>query len=123
MLCAEPKTNTYVSGRLGVALGGGTARAFAHVGVLKVLAEAGLSPNILSGTSFGALIAAHYALYEDADKLWRWAETFPAAEVWQHGLDFGLHRAALVEGDRVLRAGRRGERLLHAAGIEAAQLR
>lgn len=87
--------------RFGVALGGGTARAFAHVGVLKVLADAGLSPGLLSGTSFGALIAAHYALYEDAEALWRWAETFPAREVWQQGLDFGLHRAALVEGGRV----------------------
>ena len=86
---------------LGIALGGGTARAFAHVGVLKVLAEAGLEPNVLSGTSFGALIAAHYALYKDADKLWAWAKTFPAREVWQHGLDFGLHRAALVEGGRI----------------------
>ena len=90
-----------VSPRFGVALGGGTARAFAHVGVLKVLAEAGLSPDVLSGTSFGALIAAHYALYQDADKLTHWAATFPAREVWGHGLDFGLHRAALVEGGRI----------------------
>ena len=92
----DPKPN-----RLGVALGGGTARAFAHVGVLKVLAAAGLEPDVLSGTSFGALIAAHYALYGDADKLTRWAETFPAREVWRHGLDFGLHKAALVEGGRI----------------------
>ena len=90
-----------LSPRFGVALGGGTARAFAHVGVLKVLADAGLSPDVLSGTSFGALIAAHYALYQDADKLTRWAATFPAREVWGHGLDFGLHRAALVEGGRI----------------------
>ena len=89
------------SPRFGVALGGGTARAFAHVGVLKVLADAGLSPDVLAGTSFGALIAAHYALYQNADKLTRWAETFPAREVWGHGLDFGLHRAALVEGGRI----------------------
>ncbi len=87
--------------RFGVALGGGTARAFAHVGVLKVLDEAGTPPQVLSGTSFGALIAAHYALYRDAAALRRWAETFPASEVWQQGLDFGLHRAALVEGGRI----------------------
>ena len=85
----------------GFALGGGTARAFAHVGVLKVLDEAGLAPDVLSGTSFGALIAAHYALYQDAPALWRWAETFPAGVVWRQGLDFGLHRAALVEGGRI----------------------
>ena len=93
--------NAPQSSNLGVALGGGTARAFAHIGVLKVLAEAGLSPQVLSGTSFGALIAAHYALYRDADKLWAWAATFPARAVWQRGLDFGLHKAALVEGGRI----------------------
>lgn len=87
--------------RFGIALGGGTARAFAHVGVLKVLNEAGTPPDVLAGTSFGALIAAHYALYNDAEKLWRWAETFPAGEVWRQGVDFGLHRAALVEGGRI----------------------
>lgn len=89
--------------RFGVALGGGTARAFAHVGVLKVLDRAGASPDVLAGTSFGALVAAHYALHKDAAKLWRWAETFPAEEVWRQGVDFGLHRAALVEGGRVER--------------------
>ena len=87
--------------RFGVALGGGTARAFAHVGVLNVLDEAGVRPDVLSGTSFGALIAAHYALYGDAEALRRWAESFPAGELWRQGLDFGLHRAALVEGGRV----------------------
>lgn len=89
--------------RFGVALGGGTARAFAHVGVLRVLDEAGTPPEVLAGTSFGALVAAHYALHRDAERLWRWAETFPAAEVWRQGLDFGLHRAALVEGGRIER--------------------
>ena len=87
--------------RFGVALGGGTARAFAHVGVLRVLDEAGTPPEVLAGTSFGALVAAHYALYRDADKLRRWAETFPAGEVWRQGIDFGLHRAALVEGGKI----------------------
>lgn len=89
--------------RLGLALGGGTARAFAHVGVIKVLNEEGLKPDIVSGTSFGALIAAHYALHADADKLWHWAETFPVAEMWRQGLDFGLHKAALIEGGRIER--------------------
>ncbi len=87
--------------RFGVALGGGTARAFAHVGVLKVLDEAGRPPDVLAGTSFGALIAAHYALYGDTEALWTWAERFPAAQLWRQGLDFGLHRAALIEGGRV----------------------
>ena len=87
--------------RFGVALGGGTARAFAHVGVLGVLDGTGTPPDVLAGTSFGALVAAHYALYKDAAKLRRWAETFPAGEVWRQGMDFGLHRAALVEGGKI----------------------
>lgn len=87
--------------RFGLALGGGTARAFAHVGVIQVLDEAGIRPDIVSGTSFGALIAAHYALFADADRLAHWAETFPVAEVWRQGWDFGLHRAALVEGGKI----------------------
>lgn len=57
----------------------------------------------MSGTSFGALIAAHYALFADVDELVRWAETFPVADVWRQGLDFGLHRAALVEGGKIER--------------------
>lgn len=89
--------------RFGLALGGGTARAFAHVGVLDVLAEAGLAPDIVSGTSFGALIAAHYALFADTEKLVHWTHSFPTLEVWEQGLDFGLHRAALVEGGRIER--------------------
>ena len=46
---------------LGLALGGGGARGFAHIGILKVLEMEGLHPDCLSGTSMGAIIAALYA--------------------------------------------------------------
>jgi NTE family protein len=45
---------------IGLALGGGFARGMAHVGVLKVLEEAGIPVNIIAGTSVGALIGAAY---------------------------------------------------------------
>ncbi len=45
----------------GLALGGGAARGFAHVGVLQVLEENGLRPNVVTGTSAGSLVAAMYA--------------------------------------------------------------
>ncbi|MEY4506957.1 MAG: hypothetical protein RL297_1535 [Pseudomonadota bacterium] len=45
----------------GLALGGGAARGFAHVGVLQVLEENGLRPNVVTGTSAGSLVAALYA--------------------------------------------------------------
>src|SRR5258708_163335 len=47
--------------RIGLALGGGAARGFAHVGVIAVLEEAGLRPNLVVGTSAGSLVAALYA--------------------------------------------------------------
>jgi NTE family protein len=46
---------------IGLALGGGAARGFAHVGVIAVLEEAGLRPQLVVGTSAGSLVAALYA--------------------------------------------------------------
>ena len=47
--------------RIGLALGGGAAKGFAHVGVIAVLEEAGLRPAYVVGTSAGSLVAALYA--------------------------------------------------------------
>ena len=47
--------------KIGLALGGGAARGFAHVGVIAVLEEAGLRPQLVVGTSAGSLVAAMYA--------------------------------------------------------------
>ena len=47
--------------RVGLALGGGAARGFAHVGVIEVLEEAGIKPDLVVGTSAGSLVAALYA--------------------------------------------------------------
>ena len=47
--------------RVGLALGGGAARGFAHVGVIEVLEEAGIKPALVVGTSAGSLVAALYA--------------------------------------------------------------
>ena len=47
--------------KIGLALGGGAARGFAHVGVIQVLEEAGLRPDFVVGTSAGSLVAALYA--------------------------------------------------------------
>lgn len=47
--------------RLGLALGGGAARGFAHIGVIQVLEQAGIRPDLVTGTSAGSLVAALYA--------------------------------------------------------------
>ena len=47
--------------RIGLALGGGAARGFAHIGVIQVLEESGIRPEMVAGTSAGSLVAALYA--------------------------------------------------------------
>lgn len=52
--------------RIGLALGGGGARGFAHIGILKVLEENKIQPFALAGTSFGSIIGGLYALFPSA---------------------------------------------------------
>ena len=47
--------------KIGIALGGGGAKGFAHLGVLNALTEAGIDCDIVAGTSIGALIGAVYS--------------------------------------------------------------
>lgn len=54
---------------LGLALSGGGARGFAHIGVLKVLAEAGLEIDSVGGTSMGSIIAGMFAMGYDVPKI------------------------------------------------------
>lgn len=57
---STPSGIDQASPRLGVALGGGAALGLAHIGVLRVLDRAGLRPDVLTGTSMGAVIGASY---------------------------------------------------------------
>ncbi|MGM9425356.1 patatin-like phospholipase family protein [Hydrogenophaga sp. MI9] len=57
--------------RLGLALGGGAARGFAHVGVIQVLEANGIRPDVVAGTSAGSLVAALYASGKSAAELER----------------------------------------------------
>ena len=61
--------------RIGLALGGGAARGFAHIGVIQVLEEAGIQPSMLAGTSAGSLVAAIYASGKTGAQLQKLAET------------------------------------------------
>jgi len=72
--------------RIGLALGSGAARGFAHIGVLKVLEAEGLAPDVIAGTSMGAIVGALYA-----------AGT-PVAEIEQIALDFDV-RAMMGIGE------------------------
>jgi NTE family protein len=54
------------SPKIGLALGGGGARGLAHIGVLKVLEREGIHPDLIVGTSMGALVGGAYAIKPDA---------------------------------------------------------
>ncbi len=87
--------------RLGVALGGGAARGAAHVGALIALEESGHDVDVIAGTSYGAVIAALYALGGPAIELERVIRTQNIGELWTQAFDFGLHRGALINGRRL----------------------
>ena len=67
--------------RIGLALGGGAARGFAHVGVIQVLEEAGIRPALVTGTSAGSLVAALYASGKNGAQLQSVAETMEEATI------------------------------------------
>lgn len=55
--------------KIAVALGGGAARGLAHVGVLQVLLREGIRPDLIVGTSMGALVGALFAVHMDAGRV------------------------------------------------------
>jgi NTE family protein len=57
--------------RIGLALGSGSARGWAHIGAIRGLEERGVKPDIVCGTSIGALVGAYYASGE-LEQLERW---------------------------------------------------
>lgn len=65
--------------KIGLALGGGAARGFAHIGVIQVLEEAGIHPSLVVGTSAGSLVAAIYASGKTGTQLQKVAETMEEA--------------------------------------------
>jgi NTE family protein len=67
--------------RIGLVLGGGAARGWAHIGALRALHEAGIEPDIICGTSIGALVGAVYA-NGDLD----WLEQWVLRLTWQSAI-------------------------------------
>ncbi|QAZ38058.1 esterase [Methylibium sp. Pch-M] len=61
--------------RIGLALGGGAARGFAHIGVIQVLEEQGIRPDLVVGTSAGSLVAALWAAGHSGAELGALAES------------------------------------------------
>ena len=84
---------------IGIALGGGAARGWAHIGVLKTLAEAGLEPDIVAGTSIGAVAGACYVTGR-LRELEEFAGALTRRRVFGF-LDFNFAGSGLITGQRL----------------------
>jgi NTE family protein len=84
---------------IGVALGGGAARGFAHIGIMRTLIANGITPNVLVGTSIGAVIGGAYATGH-LDTLEQWARSLQPRKVLGY-LDIRLNGSGLIGGDKL----------------------
>ena len=112
--------------KIGLALGGGAARGFAHVGVIAVLEEAGLKPQIIVGTSAGSLVAALYASGKTSAQLQQTALGMEEVAITDWMLPIigrGMFRGdALAKYVNQLVAGRLMENMVIPLGIVATDL-
>src|SRR5258706_11458856 len=84
---------------IGLALSGGAARGFAHIGVMRTLIANGIKPDVITGTSIGAVVAGCYAA-GCLDGLEAWARHLTRRRVFGY-LDFSLAGSGLIAGDRL----------------------
>jgi NTE family protein len=85
--------------RIGLALGSGVARGWAHIGVLRALARAGIHPDIVVGTSIGAVVGGCYVANE-LDTLEEFARSLTRRKILGL-LDFNFAGSGLINGQRL----------------------
>lgn len=85
--------------RIGLALGGGAARGFAHIGVIQVLEENGIRPDLVVGTSAGSLVAALYASGKNGTVLGQLADSMDETAI----TDWSFPGRGLIRGDALAR--------------------
>lgn len=83
--------------KLGLALGAGGARGFAHVGVLEVLEEAGIPIDAISGSSMGSLVGGFYVTGMEI----RYIKMLATNLKRKHWIDFTVPKMGIVAGDKI----------------------
>jgi len=86
-------------GKIGLALGGGAARGWAHIGVIRALHEAGIVPDIIAGTSMGAVVGGCQAA-QHLDELEDFARSLTRRKILGY-LDINFTGAGLINGQRL----------------------
>lgn len=110
--------------RLGLALGGGAARGFAHIGVIQVLEEQGIKVDLVAGTSAGSLVAALYASGKNGREMATLAENMDEGAI----TDWAFPGRGLIRGEALARyvrektGGRNIEQMVLPLGIVATDL-
>lgn len=87
--------------RVALVLGGGGARGFAYVGVLRVLEDAGVPIELIVGSSVGSLVGALYAGYTNSYGLERTALALDRGDFFDFGLAPALFGTGLASGERL----------------------
>ena len=94
---SSPQANANTPIRIGIALGGGAAKGFAHIGVIKMLEANGLAPAVVSGTSAGSVVGAMYASGMNAFELQEKAVALDEASI----RDLQFSSGGLVLGQKL----------------------
>src|SRR6201986_4243410 len=84
---------------IGLALGGGAARGFAHIGIVRTLMAHGIVPNVVVGTSIGAVVGGSYAAGH-LDTLETWARGLQPRNIFSY-LDLRLNGSGLIGGNKL----------------------
>jgi len=83
--------------KIGLALGSGGAKGFAHIGVLKVLEKEGIKIDMIAGSSMGAVVGALYGVHMNTNAMERQIKGFELKKYF----DMGLPRSGLIKGDKL----------------------
>lgn len=97
---AFPKKRPDSSGGIALALGGGAARGWAHIGVLRAFDEANVEISMIAGTSIGALAGGCY-LAGELDSLEAFARSITRSNMLRF-MDFTLRGSGLIRGERLV---------------------
>ncbi|RLQ95850.1 patatin-like phospholipase family protein [Falsibacillus albus] len=83
--------------KIGLALGSGGARGFAHLGVMKAFQEHNIGIDLIAGSSMGALVACFYGIGHDMEQLYKLSTAFKR----KFYLDFTVPKMGFIAGNRI----------------------
>ncbi|MGK2872947.1 MAG: patatin-like phospholipase family protein [Alphaproteobacteria bacterium] len=84
---------------IGLALGSGVARGWAHIGIIRALEREGIQPDIICGTSIGAVVGGSYVAGK-LDNVEEWARAMTQRRLFRF-LDFGIGSGGLLQGKKL----------------------